>query len=115
MYTPEEKKKLKPNKDCRLMYAANNKDAQKVVNYLSDLNGRVLVSCDLTADSMLQAILHQISHKHDKYKVFQLRKQIFYFMVKYPEVFEPLCKKYFEENQEIYESFVLTFPWSCSS
>ena len=88
------------------MYAANNKDAQKVVNYLSDLNGRILVSCDLTADSMLQAILHQISHKHDKYKVFQLRKQIFYFMVKYPEVFEPLCKKYLEENQEIYESFV---------
>ena len=66
MYTPDEKKKLKPGKDCRLMYAANNKDARKVVNYLSDLSGRILVPCDLTADSMLEAILHQISHKHDK-------------------------------------------------
>ena len=30
MYTPDEKKKLKPDKDCRLMYAANNKDAGKL-------------------------------------------------------------------------------------
>ena len=109
MYTPDEKKKLKPDKDCRLMYAANNKDARKVVNYLSDLSGRILVPCDLTADSMLEAILHQISHKHDKYKVFELRKQICYFMVKYPEIFEPLCRKHFEENEESYESFVLNF------
>ena len=109
MYTPDEKKKLKPDKDCRLMYAANNKDARKVVNYLSDLSGRILVPCDLTADSMLEAILHQISHKHDKYKVFELRKQICYFMVKYPEIFEPLCRKHMDENEESYESFVLNF------
>ena len=61
MYTPEEKKKLKPDKDCRLMYAANNKDARKVVDYLSDLSGRILVPCDLTADSMLESSSSNIS------------------------------------------------------
>ena len=30
-------------------------------------------------------------------------------MVKYPEIFEPLCRKHFEENEESYESFVLNF------
>ena len=30
-------------------------------------------------------------------------------MVKYPEIFEPLCRKHLEENEESYESFVLNF------
>ena len=115
MYTPTEKKKLKPDKNCQIMYAVTNSEARKVVNRLSDLY-RVLQPCDLTADSLYEAILYQVSHKADKYKPFQLRKQIAYYLIKYPEVFYELSKKHIDETEESYESFVwnifygLSFP-----
>ena len=105
MYTPTEKKKLKPDKNCQIMYDVANSEARKVVNRLSDLY-RVLQPCDLTADSLYEAILYQVSHKADKYKPFQLRKQIAYYLIKYPEVFYELSKKHIEETEESYESFV---------
>ena len=115
MYTPTEKKKLKPDKNCQIMYAVTNSEARKVVNRLSDLY-HVLQPCDLTADSLYEAILYQVSHKADKYKPFQLRKQIAYYLIKYPEVFYELSKKHIDETEESYESFVwnifygLSFP-----
>ena len=115
MYTPAEKKKLKPDKKSQDMYAVNNNESKKVVDRLLDLS-RELQACDLTADSLYDSILYQVSHKKDRYKSFHLRKQIAYFLVKYPEVFNALTKKHTAETEESYESFVwnifhgLSFP-----
>ena len=115
MYTPNEKKRLKPDKKSQDMYAVNNNESKKVVDRLIDL-ARELQPCDLTADSLYDSILYQVSHKKDRYKSFHLRKQIAYFLVKYPEVFHALTKKHTSETEESYESFVwnifhgLSFP-----
>ena len=78
MYTPAEKKKLKPDKKSQDMYAVNNNESKKVVDRLLDLS-RELQPCDLTADSLYDSILYQVSHKKERYKSFHLRKQIAYF------------------------------------
>ena len=115
MYTPNEKKRLKPDKKSQDMYAVNNNESKKVVDRLINL-ARELQPCDLTADSLYDSILYQVSHKKDRYKSFHLRKQIAYFLVKYPEVFHALTKKHTSETEESYESFVwnifhgLSFP-----
>ena len=105
MYTPSEKKKLKPDKDSQIMYAVNNNESKKVVKRIADLS-RILQPCDITADSLYEAILYQVSHKRDKYKPYELRKQISYYLVKYPEVFYELVKKHIAKTEESYESFV---------
>ena len=89
LYSTKEKKELRPNQACMNMYAKSNRDAEKAVRFCSGLGGRVLVPVDLTADALLDAILKQVSHRKDIYKAFQLRKQICYFMAKYPETFFP--------------------------
>ena len=115
MYTPTEKKKLKPDKKTQDMYAVNNNESKKVVDRLLDL-ARELQPCDLTADSLYDSVLYQVSHKKDRYKSFHLQKQIAYYLVKYPEVFHALTKKHTTETEESYESFVwnifhgLSFP-----
>ena len=115
MYAPNEKKRLKPDKKSQDMYAVNNNESKKVVDRLIDL-AHELQPCDLTADSLYDSILYQVSHKKDRYKSFHLRKQIAYFLVKYPEVFHALTKKHTSETEESYESFVwnifhgLSFP-----
>ena len=108
LYSTKEKKELRPNQACMNMYAKSNRDAEKAVWFCSGLGGRVLVPVDVTADALLDAILKQVSHRKDIYKAFQLRKQICYFMAKYPETFFPIVKEYLEED-ESYESFILNF------
>ena len=65
MYTPNEKKRLKPDKKSQDMYAVNNNESKKVVDRLIDL-AHELQPCDLTADSLYDSILYQVSHKKDR-------------------------------------------------
>ena len=106
IYNHEEKKKLKPNKDCIAMWGACNKDAEKVRNHLSGLCGRIMVAMEVTADSLLDSILYQISRRKDKYKAFEFRKQIAYNLAKHPEIFAPIVKNHLKVG-ESYESFIL--------
>ena len=108
LYSPEEKKQLKPTEECMIMYAKSNKQAKKVVEHLSVQGGRVMVPVDVTADALLDSVLYQVSHRKDKYKAFQLRKQICYYLAKYPEIFTPLVADYLKE-EDSYESFILNF------
>ena len=57
MYTPNEKKRLKPDKKSQDMYAVNNNESKKVVDRLIDL-ARELQPCDLTANSLYDSILY---------------------------------------------------------
>ena len=87
LYSTKEKKELRPNQACMNMNAKSNRDAEKAVQYCSGLGGRVLVPVDVTADSLPDATLKQVSHRKNIYKAFQLHKQICYFIAKYPETF----------------------------
>ena len=106
IYSPAEKKTLRPKADCIAMYAKNNSDAAKVVKILGDFRGRILEPCQVTADSLYDAFLFQVSHKKDKYNSYFARRQFTYFLIKYPEVFLPVVEPHLKEG-ESFESFAL--------
>ena len=83
IYTPGEKRDLKPYKNCIAMYAKNNHEAKQVCSLLRDMD-RVMEKCEVSADSIYQALLYQISHKKDKYKAFEMRKPFAYYLQSTP-------------------------------
>ena len=115
LYTPAEKKKVKPTAECSKMYAMSNKDCYSVLDVLGDKRlQRILQEVDVTAMSVYDSILYQVSHDR-KYKSYDLHRQIGYYMVRWPEVCAPLVKARMLPN-DTYESFVknifygFTFP-----
>ena len=115
LYTPAEKKKIKPTAECSKMYAMSNKDCYSVLDVLGDKRlQRILQEVDLTAMSVYDSILYQVSHDR-KYKSYDLHRQIGYYMVRWPDVCAPLVKARMLPN-DTYESFVknifygFTFP-----
>ena len=105
LYNKDEKKKIHPDKDCIAMFAKSNKEARKVVDQLFDMKGRKLVPVDVTADSLYDSLLCQISRKKEKYKSYEFRKQIAYFLTKHPEWFAFMLEEL--NIQESYESFIM--------
>ena len=86
LYTPAEKKKIKPTAECSKMYAMNNKDCYSVLDVLADKSiQRILQEVDVTAMSLYDSILYQVSHDR-KYKSYELHRQIAYYMVRWPDV-----------------------------
>ena len=115
LYTPAEKKKIKPTAECSKMYAMSNKDCHLVLDVLGDKGlQRILQEVDVTAMSVYDSILYQVSHDR-KYKSYDLHRQIGYYMVRWPDVCAPLVKARLLPN-DTYESFVknifygFTFP-----
>ena len=104
IYTPAEKKRLRPSKDCMAMYARSNEDAQKVVRMLQDNYGRELVHVSVTAYSLLDAILFQISHDRNKYKAEQFLNQIAYHMAKFPTRYYDIVEPFLDGMS--YESYI---------
>ena len=105
IYTPAEKKKLKPNKACLAMYGKNNDDANEIVELLIGDYGRQLEHVPVSGHSFYDAFLVQISRDRNKYKNEQLMQQIAYYMVKWPNKFYTLVKPFLREQQS-YESYV---------
>ena len=96
------------------MYARNNHEAKQVCSFLRDMD-RVMEKCVVSADSIYQALLYQISHKKEKYKAFKMQKQFAYYLAKHPDIFKDIVSEELNEG-ESYESFVqnmfygLSFP-----
>ena len=105
LYTPAEKKKIKPTAECSKMYARSNKDCNLVLDVLGDKSlQRILQEVDVTAMSVYDSILYQVSNDR-KYKSYDLHRQIGYYMVRWPDVCAPLVKARMLPN-DTYESFV---------
>ena len=105
LYNDEEKKKLRPTPSCYTLYAANNDDAKVVVNLLMDASHRSLYEVPYTADSIYDAILQQVSHDKVKFKAVDLRRQLAFYMVRHPYIFESVVAKY-NPHKESFLSFV---------
>ena len=103
-YTPQEKKKINPNKTCYKMYAMNNTDANKVEEILIGDYGRILESVPITAYSFCDAVLFQISHDRNKYKSLQLLQQMAFYMAKYPDKMIDVVKPFLGKNS--YELYI---------
>ena len=115
LYTPAEKKKIKPTAECSKMYAMSNKDCHLVLDVLGDKGlQQILQEVDVIAMSVYDSILYQVSHNR-KYKSYDLHRQIGYYMVRWLDVCAPLVKARLLPN-DTYESFVknifygFTFP-----
>ena len=106
IYTPKEKKRLKPNDNCIAMYGKNNEEAEEIASILLEMENRIMHACPVSADSLYDALLNQISHKKEKYKAFEMRKQFAYYLCKLPEIFKDIVEDHLKEG-ESYESFVL--------
>ena len=98
IYTPGEKRDLKSNKDCIAMYAKNNHEAKQVCSLLRDMD-RVMEKCEVSADSIYQALLYQISHKKDKHKAFEMHKQFAYYLAKHPNIFKDIVSEELNEGE----------------
>ena len=66
IYTPAEKKKIKPNQSCMLMYAIDNHDAYVVCELLQGNYGWILQEVPVTAYSLCDTILSQLLHDRNK-------------------------------------------------
>ena len=115
LYTPAEKKKIKPTAECSKMYAMNNKDCYSVLDVLADKSIQwILQEVDVTAMSLYDSILYQVSHDR-KYKSYELHRQIAFYMVRWPDICAPLVKDRMSPN-DTYESLIknifygFTFP-----
>ena len=106
IYTPKEKKRLKPNDNCITMYGKNNQEADKIASILLEMENRIMHACPISADSLYDPLLYQISHKKEKYKAFEMRKQFAYNLCKCLEIFKDIVEDHLKED-ESYESFLL--------
>ena len=62
--------------------------------------------CTVSADSIYEAFLYQVSHKKEKYKPYEMRKHFAYYLSKHPDVFKDIVMEHVQAG-ESYESFVL--------
>ena len=105
LYTPAEKKKIKPTAECSKMYAMSKKDCYSVLDVLADRSlQQILQGVDVTAMSLYDSMLYQVSHDH-KYKSYELHRQIAYYMVRWPDICWPIVKDRMSPN-DTYESFI---------
>ena len=88
------------------MYGKNNEEAEEIASIISSMENRIMVKCNVSGDSIYEAILCQISHKKEKYKPFEMRKQLAYYLCKYPDIFKDIVQDYLKEG-ESFESFAL--------
>ena len=104
IYTPAEKKKIKPNQSCMSMYAIDNHDAYVVCELLQGEYGRILQEVPVTAYSLCDAILLQLLHDRNKYKAINLLQQIAFYMAKFPDKMFDITKPFLGDHS--YESYI---------
>ena len=104
LYSPTEKKVIKPSKATLTMYAHNNKESAEIAETLMGDYGRILEHVPVTAHSYFEALLYQISRDRNKYKSEQLMQQIAYYMAKWPQRFYDLVRPYLGTHS--YESYI---------
>ena len=104
IYTPAEKKKIKPTSSCIIMYAIDNHDAYVVCELLQGDYGQILQDTPVTAYSMCDAILSQLLHDRNKYKAINLLQQIAHYMAKFPDKMFDITKPFLGENS--YKSYI---------
>ena len=104
IYSPNEKKSVRPTKACMAMYAKNNKDAAAVTELLMGDYSRELCHVPVTVYSFCEAFLVQVSHDRHKYKSLELLQQIAFYMVQFPDKCYPIAEKFLQENS--YESYI---------
>ena len=104
IYSPAEKKRIKPTKCCMDMYGINNKDADTVSKLLMGDYGREIVHVPVTAYLFCDAFLVQVSHDRFKYKSLELLQQIAFYMVQNPDKCHPIAEKFL--GKDSYESYI---------
>ena len=104
LYSPTEKKVIKPSKVTLTMYARNNQESAEIAETLMGDYGRLMEHVPVTAHSYFEALLYQISRDRNKYKAEQLMQQIAYYMAKWPQRFYDLVKPYLGTHS--YESYI---------
>ena len=104
LYSPREKKVIKPSKAMLTMYARNNKESAEIAEMLMGDYGRLLEHVSVTGHSYFEAILYQISRDRNKYKPKQFMQQIAYYMAKWPQRFYDLVRPYL--GTHLYESYI---------
>ena len=67
LYTPEQKKKIKPTEDCYLMYVDSNETVKNITNYLKRNFKRKIKGVDCDGSCLFNGILHQASRYEHRY------------------------------------------------
>ena len=104
LYSPTEKKTIKPTKATLAMYARNNSESAEISETLMGDFGRILEHVPVTDHSYFEALLYQISRDRTKYKSEQLMQQLAYYMVKWPQRFYDIVRPFWGTHS--YESYV---------
>ena len=102
LYTDQEKKKLKPNDDCKSIYAENNEQAKRIVNFIGKNYACKLKETLLNGNCLYNSVLEQISRHHQRYTSSLLRKQAAFYLASYPEVFASQIRALVDEPLESY-------------
>ena len=90
LYTAAEKKRIKPNDTCAIIYLESNSVADKVAKFLKETYKRKVKEVPYDGNCMYAAVCCQISRNVNRYKGKQLKQQASYFLAKYPEKFKIL-------------------------
>ena len=107
LFTPAELKKYKPTDLMFDMYALDNRAAKECQDRLERKYQRIMTPVQVSADSLLDAVLCQVSHGVHKFKSEDFRQQIAFYMLRWPEVFEPMLKKAKLLEEHSYLSYVM--------
>ena len=104
LYSPTEKKNIKPTKATLAMYARNNSESAEISETLMGDFGRILEHVPVTAHLYFEALLYQISRDRTKYKSEQLMQQLAYYMIKWPQRFYDIVRPFLGIHS--YKSYV---------
>ena len=102
MHRSRKKKKLKPNDDCKTIYAENNKQTKKIVNFKGKNYTHKLKETLLNGNCLYNSVLEQISIHCQRYTSSLLRKQSAFYLASYPEVFASQIRALVDEPLESY-------------
>ena len=107
IFTPKEKKKLKPTQDMMDLYCESNSEADSIIKKLEKKYGRDIHQLKINGDSLFEAIMFQISTGANNFNAMDLRKQIAFYMIRWPEVFKPLLIEAKLLDKEYFKSYMM--------
>ena len=100
--TSEEKKKLKPNDDCYILYTHNNAETGRITSFLAKQYARKIKETALKGNCLFHSVLEQISRNHHRYTASDLHRQTAFYLAKYPEIFSTQIQALLDEPLESY-------------
>ena len=102
LYSPSQRKKIRPSEQCTVMYLDSNQKAKHVSNYLQENYQRKVKEVDYDGNCMFSSILCQISRHTHRYTPELLRKQTAYYLAKHWEIFSLTATAITDECLESY-------------